>query len=112
MGVKMAIISDYDLEYLKNEVEQIVLIDLERQLKNYPKHICTCKECILDMIAFALNSIRPLYRVTLMGRIYTSKAMDDKAYAGNISDAVLRAIELISKNPSHPPQEEEEKEEE
>jgi competence protein ComFB len=105
----MALIDINDLDFLKNENEQIVLIELERQLKD-AQYICTCKECILDIMALALNSIKPLYRVTLVGKIYTGIAMNDKDYAASISDAVLRAINKVYKNPSHPPREENEEE--
>ncbi|MDR0474517.1 MAG: late competence development ComFB family protein [Treponema sp.] len=106
----MAIIDIHDLDFLKNENEQIVLIELERQLKDFPNYICTCKECILDIMALALNAIKPLYRVTLVGKIYTGIAMDDKAYADSVSEAVYKAIIKVYKNPSHPPLEENEKE--
>jgi competence protein ComFB len=106
----MALIDIDDLDFLKNENEQIVLMELERQLKDFPKYTCTCKECILDIMALALNSIKPLYRVTLVGKIYTGIAMDDKAYAASISEAVYKAIIKVYKNPSHPPRDENEEE--
>jgi competence protein ComFB len=108
---KMAIIDTDDLDFLKNENEQIVLAELERQLQNIPKYICTCKECLLDIMALALNSIMPLYRVTLVGKIYTGMAMADGEYAAVISDAVSKAITKVYKNPSHPPRDENEEEE-
>jgi competence protein ComFB len=106
----MALIDIYDLDFLKNENEQIVLDELERQLNDFPNYICKCKECILDIMALALNSIKPLYRVTLTGKIYTGVVMDDKDYAASISEAVNKAIIKVYKNPSHPPLEENEEE--
>ena len=102
----MALISNNDLDYLKNEAEQIVLTELERQLKSLPEYVCTCRECVLDIMALALNLIKPLYRVTLMGKIYTSVAMDENAYAENVRKAVFKAIETVHKNPFHPPKKE------
>ena len=100
----MALINVHDLEYLENESEKIVLAEIERQLKSLPEYICTCRECILDVMALALNSIKPLYRVTLIGKIYTSRAMDEKNYADNIRNVVFKAIEKVHKNPYHLPQ--------
>jgi competence protein ComFB len=107
----MALIDINDLDLLKNEAEQIVLIELEHQLKNRPNYICTCKECILDVMALALNSIKPLYRVSLMGKIYTDRAMEEKAYADSVLEAVFKAIEKVHNNPFHSPPKEEKEEE-
>ena len=97
----MALIDVQDLDYLENESEKIVLAEIERQLNSLPDYICTCRECVLDVAALALNSIKPLYRVTLMGKIYTSMAMDEKNYANNIRNVVFKAIEKVHKNPYH-----------
>ena len=102
----MALVDVHDLEFLKNEAEQIVLLELERQLKYLPEYICTCRECVLDIMALALNSIKPLYRVTLMGKIYTSIAMDEDVYAEHIRKTVFKAIAKVHKNPFHPPRKE------
>ena len=53
------------------------------------------------MAAVALNSIKPLYRVSLLGTLYAATAMDQKAYATGIREAVFKAIEKVRKNPSH-----------
>ena len=102
----MALIDIRDLDLLKNESEQIVLNELERQLGYLPGYICTCRDCVLDIMALTLNSIKPLYRVTLMGKIYASIAMDENTYAENVRKAVLRAIEKVHKNPFHSLQQE------
>ena len=106
----MALIDVHDLEYLENESEKIILAEIERQLYSLPDYICTCKECILDVMALALNSIKPLYRVTLLGKIYTGIAMDKEIYASNVRNVVFKAIEKVHKTPYHLPQNEIEKE--
>ncbi|MDR2617345.1 MAG: late competence development ComFB family protein [Treponema sp.] len=97
----MAFIDQYDFDLLKNEAENLVIEDLGRQLESFPEPVCTCNECVLDMAAIALNSIKPLYRVSLLGALYTARAMDEKTYASCIRDAVFRAIEKVRKNPGH-----------
>ena len=94
-------IENYDFELLKNEAEVLVIKDLGRQLENFPEPICTCNDCVLDMAAMALNTIKPLYRVSLLGSLYTATAMNEKEYATSIREAVFRAIEKVRKNPSH-----------
>ena len=97
----MAFIDNYDFELLKNEAENLVIKDLGRQLDNFPEPICRCNDCILDMAAIALNAVKPLYRVSLLGSLYTAIAMDEKEYATNVREAVFVAIEKVRKNPSH-----------
>ena len=98
----MAFIDSYDFEHLKNEAENLIIKDLGRQLEAYPDPICTCNDCILDMAAMALNSVRPLYRVSLLGKLYTETAMNEGTlYARHVREAVFDAIEKVRKNPSH-----------
>ena len=99
----MAFIDDYDFEFLKNEAENLVLSDLGRQLDAFSDPICKCNDCVLDMAAMALNTVKPLYRVSLLGSLYTASAMDQQAYATIVREAVFNAVEKVRKNPSHDP---------
>ena len=97
----MSLINNYDFDNLKNEAENFVLKELERQLEALSKPLCCCNDCVLDMAAIALNTVKPLYRVSLLGSLYAASAMDEKTYASSVRDAVFRAIEKVRKNPSH-----------
>jgi competence protein ComFB len=97
----MAFKDNYDFEFLKNEAENLVVKELGRQLDEYTETVCLCNECIVDMAAIALNNVKPLYRVSLLGTLYTASAMDEKAYADKVVKAVSAAIEKVSKNPGH-----------
>ena len=98
----MAFIDNYDFENLKNEAENLVITDLGRQLDAFPETaICKCNDCVLDMAAMALNTVRPLYRVSLLGKLYTETAMNESEYATSVREAVFKAIEKVRKNPSH-----------
>lgn len=97
----MALIDQNAFELLVNEAETLVLGELSRQLDAYDKPICMCNDCLLDMAAMALNSVKPLYRVSLLGSIYASQAMNEESYAGSVRDAVAKSIERVRKNPSH-----------
>ena len=99
----MAFIDNYDFEFLKNEAENLVLKELERQLQRYTDSVCRCNECIVDMAAMALNNVKPLYRVSLLGTLYAATAMDEKYYAEQIREAVTYAIKKVHNNPSHEP---------
>jgi competence protein ComFB len=53
------------------------------------------------MAAVALNAVKPLYRVSLLGTQYTSQAMNESSYARALKAAVSEAVEKVRKNPSH-----------
>jgi competence protein ComFB len=97
----MSLEDRYDLEFLVNEAERMVLEELEEQLsKDTEGTICKCEECVLDMAAYALNNVPPAYRASLLGSLY-AKAMDQTEYAEKVKKAVQEAIEVVSKNPNH-----------
>ncbi|NOY09116.1 MAG: late competence development ComFB family protein [Spirochaetes bacterium] len=95
----MSLKDHYDLENLVNEAERLVFSELESQLKEYDS-ICKCQDCVMDMAAYALNHIKPYYRVSLMGTIY-AHSIDNTEYAQEVKKAVREAIKKISGNPSH-----------
>jgi competence protein ComFB len=97
----MGIRDDYDFSVLVNEAERMVADELERQLaeKADPK-ICVCQDCVLDMAAFALNALKPVYRVSLLGTMY-AHAMDEGSYRKEVAKAVGDGIKKVSANPSH-----------
>jgi competence protein ComFB len=97
----MAFIDNYEFDLLKNEAENLVLHELGRQLEAYQGSICRCNECVVDMAAIALNSVKPLYRFSLLGSLYAAQAMNEKVYADSVQKAVGEAIERVRKNPSH-----------
>ena len=95
MGLK----DRYDFDSLVNEAERTVLSELEAQMAA-AANICKCQDCVLDMAAYALNNVKPTYRVSLMGTVY-ARAVNDIEYAAEISRAVADAIKKIKGNPSH-----------
>ena len=97
----MNIKDEYDFEFLVNEAERLVMQHLESLLENeFKSNVCTCQDCVLDMAAFALNSIPPRYRVSLMGTLY-AQTLDDSDYSTEVAQAVRKAIIKISSNPAH-----------
>ena len=97
----MAFIDDYDFDQIKNEAETLVIHELEYQLASEPEEVCRCNECVVDMATIALNSVKPLYRFSLLGTLYASQAMNEQSYADSIKNAVAQAIGKVKANPAH-----------
>jgi len=97
----MAFINDYNFDLLKNEAEALVIREVEQQLKSAPEGMCRCNDCVVDIAAIALNSVKPLYRFSLLGTLYASQAMTEQSYADSVKNAVAQAIKKVRKNPSH-----------
>jgi len=96
----MAIRDKYDLEELRNETEEFVFQELEKQLDAISDDdICKCHDCVLDMICLSLNQLKPRYRVSLLGALYAkveSKELEDK-----IRHTVAKVLMKVSQNPGH-----------
>ena len=97
----MALKDKYDFELLKNEAEQLVLQELEKQLEGYGPELCRCNECVVDMAAMALNTVKPLYRFSLLGTLYAAQVMNEQSYAESVQQAVAQAIVKVNSNPGH-----------
>jgi competence protein ComFB len=95
----MSLTDKYDFETLVNDAERMVLQELETQLAA-SVDVCTCQDCVLDMAAFALNNVKPTYRVSLMGRVYAQSGSNAQ-HAQAITRAVRDAISKVRANPSH-----------
>ncbi|MDC7126091.1 MAG: late competence development ComFB family protein [Spirochaetales bacterium] len=92
---------EYELDFLVNEAEYMVFEELEKVLEQEEsKDICKCQDCVYDMAALALNSVKPFYRASLLGKVYAD-ALSNSEYAESVKEAVKNAVKKISENPSH-----------
>ena len=85
-------------DYLKNEAEELVKEVLGKEMDK-DKTICDCQDCILDTVGLALNNVRPLYKTSLKGSLYTTTP--DKKYIETLEKAVKLSIKKIKASPSH-----------
>ncbi len=92
---------EYELDYLENEAESLVFEELESQLnEDWASDVCKCQDCVLDMAALALNTVKPFYRVSLLGKVYAG-SLNNTDYGEEVKKAVNNAIVKISVNPAH-----------
>ncbi|MFW5717720.1 MAG: late competence development ComFB family protein [Spirochaetota bacterium] len=89
----MALAERYSFEDLVNEAERLVQDELERQLGERGALEGLEEELVLDMAAYALNHVHPVYRVNLLGRLYARNVSDE--YRAELSSAVREAIDRV-----------------
>lgn len=86
---------------LKNYMEALVLDFIPKYLAE-KENACGCDRCQADIAALALNELPPKYIVTVKGELYTQISQLQRQYEADIMMAVMKAQELVSKNPRHP----------
>lgn len=90
----MALADKYNFEDLSNGAEALVLDEMERQLADRPESDLP-EDTILDIAAYALNHVKPRYRVNLLGRLYTQNASesDQAEIAAAVTAAIRRVLD-------------------
>lgn len=83
-----------------NVTEQQVWSKLDAVLANKPK-ACQCDKCKADIVAHALNNLKPKYVVSRKGEVFArSDYLSNDAQVAIIK-AIATAIEVVSPNPRH-----------
>lgn len=85
---------------VRNVMEKMVWDNLDRVLGEV-KLSCDCEKCRADVVAFALNRLKPRYVTTDRGETI-SKAMNLEFQAFlDVIAALTVAAELVGKHPRH-----------
>ncbi len=90
----MKLESMYNFDDLTNEAERLVIEELELQLEKRGDNTNLSEELLLDMAAYALNHVKPLYHVNLVGRLYAHSMREE--HAEEVRRAVAEAISKIA----------------
>jgi len=89
----------YNVELIKNRTEDVVFERIGKLLDER-NDFCRCQECVLDLVAYILNHVKPRYYASLLGPIQPN--LDREKRIGiEIDLAIKRGIEKIKKHPHH-----------
>jgi len=92
---------NYDLSILVNDTERMVLDELGKRLDTASAEgLCACQDCVVDMAALALNTLKPHYHASLLGTMY-AHAAEEGDFAEDVRKAVEAAIAKVKANPAH-----------
>lgn len=95
----MSLRDDYDFSIIENTIKERVIDTLEAELEIREQKVCQCEECVIDMVCFSLNRLKPNYSASLYGSLYSRADADHRSK--EIKKVVKEAIEFVSSNASH-----------
>jgi competence protein ComFB len=85
---------------LKNCTEDAVDVYFSIIMDRFDR-VCNCERCIEDIKAITLNHLPPAYVVTEKGELYNKINQLAIQYKVDIMNELIKAIEIVSKNPNH-----------
>ena len=88
------------MDGFKNIMEEAVVYQLNKILPTMP-NICSCEDCKLDMITYALNRLHPQYVRTDTGALFQKLNNSSPQAEVEILTTVIAAINTIGSHPHH-----------
>ena len=85
---------------LTNYMEDVVTSYVDEVIANDPD-FCDCPRCRLDVIAIALNDVKPKYVVTTKGYAYARMGELQAQFKADTIVAVSRAIKIVKAHARH-----------
>ena len=89
----------YNLELLRNRGLELVL-DRMGALMDARHDFCTCEQCILDLIAYSLNQVTPLYSTSLLEPFKPNPELARRVGL-EIELALEEGLKRIARHPNH-----------
>jgi competence protein ComFB len=93
------IAAHYSIEHLDNRGMRRVLERVGAYLDEHPG-FCRCEQCVLDLLAYTLNHVSPIYRSSLLGPLTGSDPVEKKLNI-EIDIALEEGALRIARNPGH-----------
>jgi len=88
----------YNLESIGNRSEQIVWESIQRLVDD--QAMCTCEECVLDLVAWTLNHVTPQYYTSLLSPLNPDPARDRKVRV-EVELAIASGLKKLKAHPHH-----------
>jgi competence protein ComFB len=95
----MTLSERYDLELIRNRSERIVHEAVESLLEEGPA-LCTCPECVLDLVAWTLNHVTPQYYTSLLAPLKGDPAREHKLRV-EVDLALAAGLKKLKAHPHH-----------
>jgi competence protein ComFB len=89
----------YNLESIGNRSEQIVWEAVSRLVEEGTA-MCTCEECVLDLVAWTLNHVTPQYYTSLLTPLNPDPARERKMRV-EVELAIASGLKKLKAHPHH-----------
>ena len=95
----MSLADKYDLDKLLNRSAELVYNRIEEMLEERTD-VCHCEECVLDLVAYTLNHVKPLYGTSLLGPLHPDAESQSKMEE-KIDRAINGGLKRVARHPHH-----------
>ncbi len=85
---------------VRNYLEEAVSSYVNEAIQEDPE-FCGCDKCRLDVIALALNDLKPKYVVTNKGYVLVKTGELEAQFRADTVIAVKKAMKIVKENPRH-----------
>ncbi|MGI6487314.1 MAG: late competence development ComFB family protein [Syntrophomonadaceae bacterium] len=85
---------------VRNVVETLVWQNLD-QVLDRKEGACKCERCRADIVARALNRLKPRYVVSTTGEVYVKAEFLEPQFQLDVITALAEAVNRVSNNPRH-----------
>ena len=83
----------------RNLMEELVDNRLDEYMRS--ESVCRCERCRADVMALALNNLRPKYIVSVNGEVYSRYDAMKAQLQADVVMTIMNAIAVINKCPRH-----------
>ena len=88
----------YHLDSLGNRSQELVYEAVERLVNE--KAMCTCEECVMDLVAWTLNHVTPRYYTSLLAPLNPDPGQERQLRV-QIDLALAAGLKKLKEHPHH-----------
>jgi len=93
---------NHTAKVLRNLAEDAIQSRVAEVMQSF--NMCTCQDCVYEVMAFALNHTKPLYTVTEQDQLSKKLSSYENQYGMDLTSALTKAcikVKINSKHPAH-----------
>jgi competence protein ComFB len=95
----MSLADLYHLDYLRNRTSEIVHRRVEQFLQEHLE-FCHCEQCVLDLLAYVLNHVDPMYGTSLLDPFEPDPSREKKVRI-QIDLSLKAGARRVTASPNH-----------
>ncbi len=88
----------YNVDAIGNRSHELVCEAVERLVET--EAMCTCEECVMDLLAWTLNHVTPRYYTSLLSPLNPDPALEHKVRV-EIELAIASGLKRLKAHPHH-----------